>query len=142
MTKSYSELLHYNTFEDRLKYLLLYGQVGEDTFGSRRYLNQDFYRSSEWQSIRRKVILRDNGCDMAFPGFEVHRDLIVHHIEPITIEDILEDNPKVLDMNNLVCVSLTSHNAIHYGNDKSLLGYGLVERKPNDTCPWREVKHG
>ena len=140
MTKSYSELLHYNTFEDRLKYLLLRGRVGEDTFGSRRYLNQDFYRSAEWKAIRRKVILRDNGCDMAFHGYEVHNDLIIHHIEPITIEDILEENPKVFDMNNLVCVSLTSHNAIHYGDEKSLLGYGLIDRKPNDTCPWKEVR--
>lgn len=140
MTKSYSDLLRYTTFEDRLKYLLLHGQVGDDTFGSRRYLNQDFYRSAEWKAIRRKVIVRDNACDMAFPGYEVHNDLIVHHIEPITIDDIIENNPKVFDLDNLVCVSLATHNAIHYGDESFLIGYGLIDRKPNDTCPWKEVK--
>lgn len=125
------------TFEERYEYLRLSGKVSEATFGSRRYLNQMLYKYPEWKRARRDAIVRDNGCDLAHPDRPIGSELIyVHHINPITIDDILERNPMVFDLNNLVCTTHATHNAIHYG-DESLLLHDPVERKPFDTCPWR-----
>ena len=137
MTKSYSELIKIPSYEERYEYLKLGGSVGELTFNGHRYLNQKFYSSDpEWKRIKREVIIRDNGCDMAHEDFPVNSKIIIHHINPITIEDLIKRNPIIFDLDNLVCVSHNTHNAIHYG-DISLLSLPLIERVPNDTCPWR-----
>lgn len=136
-TRSYKRMLQLPTFEERYEYLKLGGKVSEATFGSKRYLNQLLYRQAEWKKVRRDVIIRDNGCDLAFTDRPIGSELIyVHHINPITIDDILERDPIVFDLDNLVCTTFNTHNAIHYG-DKSLLLGDPVERKPFDTCPWR-----
>lgn len=138
MNKSYREMILLPTFLERFEYLRLKGSVGEATFGSRRYLNQALYRIPEWKSVRNKVIIRDNSCDLAHPDYEVLKPPVyVHHINPITIEDILNRDPKVLDMNNLVTTTFNTHQAIHYGLDDSFKR-SLTERTPNDTCPWKE----
>ena len=137
MNKSYSEMILLPTFLERFEYLRLKGFVGDTTFGSRRYLNQTLYRIPEWKSVRNKVIIRDKSCDLAHPDYEVLKPPIyVHHINPITIEDILNRDPKVLDMNNLVATTFDTHQAIHYGCDDSFKR-SLMERSPNDTCPWK-----
>lgn len=136
LIKSYSELLTIPTFEERYRYLRINGSVGEDTFGNERYLNQVLYTSGEWRKFRRKIILRDNGCDLACAGFEIPVRIIVHHINPITVEDVLEKKQKVFDPDNVVCTSYNTHLAIHYG-DKDLLVVAPIERSRNDTCPWR-----
>lgn len=137
MTKSYSELIKIPSYEERYEYLKLGGSVGELTFNGHRYLNQKFYSSDpEWKRIKREVIIRDNGCDMAHEDFPVNSKIIIHHINPITIEDLIKRNPMIFDPDNLVCVSMNTHNAIHYG-DISLLALPPVERVPFDTCPWR-----
>lgn len=137
MKKSYSELIQIPDINERFEYLDLNGVVGSETFGSNRYLNQLFYSSEEWKKVRRSIILRDNGCDMAFPGYEIKYRLQVHHINPITLEDIKLGREEILfNPDNLICVSFRTHNAIHYGDD-SLLPSVPIERKPNDTCPWR-----
>lgn len=136
LIKSYSELLTIPTFEERYRYLRINGSVGEDTFGNERYLNQVLYTSGEWRKFRRKIILRDNGCDLACAGFEIPVRIIVHHINPITVEDVLERKQKVFDPDNVVCASHNTHLAIHYG-DKDLLVVAPIERSRNDTCPWR-----
>ena len=136
MTRTYEELIQLETFEERFNYLSLLGSVGERTFGSHRELNQIFYKSPEWERVRRKVILRDDGCDLAIPGMVIPRYVYIHHLNPITEDDILKHNPALFSLNNLICVSFDTHNAIHYGN-KSSLPVTPVERKPNDTCPWR-----
>ena len=136
LIKSYSELLTIPTFEERYRYLRINGSVGEDTFGNERYLNQVLYTSGEWRKFRRKIILRDNGCDLACAGFEIPVRIIVHHINPITVEDVLERKQKVFDPDNVVCTSHNTHLAIHYG-DKDLLVVAPIERSRNDTCPWR-----
>ena len=134
--KTYSELIQIPTFEDRYAYLRLGGRVGEETFGFERNLNQSFYRSYEWRKVRREVIARDAGCDLAMPGFQIYNNIIIHHIVPITIEDLEDGTDLILDPNNLVCVSEKTHNAIHFG-DKSLLPQTPIERRPGDTCPWK-----
>ncbi|WP_336595681.1 hypothetical protein, partial [Bacteroides acidifaciens] len=106
------------------------------TFGFKRWLNQEFYHSDEWLRFRDKIIIRDGGCDLAVEGFEIFSSIIIHHLNPITYEDILDRNPCVFDMNNVVCTKLSTHNAIHYG-DENLLTKPPVERRRNDTCPWR-----
>lgn len=133
--RSYSEARHYQTFEERFAYLALRGQVGNSTFGFDRWMNQAFYRSAEWKKARRDTIARDNGCDLGFEGYEIHRGLYVHHINPITPADIENSNPCLLDLNNLITVSLNTHNAIHFG-DESLLPRAPVERRPGDTKLW------
>lgn len=133
--RSYSELRHLESFEDRFEYLKLGGSVGISTFGFDRWINQLFYRSKEWKSIRHHVILRDNGCDLGVLGYEIHRDLLVHHINPLSIKDIEERKEWILDPNFLITTSLQTHNAIHYG-DVSLLPRGPVERQPGDTNLW------
>lgn len=138
MYKTYSELIKIDTFEDRFKYLSLVGVVGETTFGSHRYLNQILYQTDKWKSTRREVILRDNGCDLAHKDYGIMGSIYIHHLNPITIDDILEERPCVFDLENLVCTAFRTHNAIHYGSE-NLLPKGLVERKKNDTCLWKEV---
>lgn len=134
--KRYSELILLPTFKERYEYLKLNGKVGEDTFGWDRYLNQTFYRSAKWRHIRDQVIVRDNGCDMGLEGYPIYGKILIHHINPITADDISHSDEEVLiDLDNLVCVSLATHNAIHYG-DESLIPQDPIVRKPGDTCPW------
>ena len=134
--RTYSELSKLKTFEDRFQYLRLDGIVGEETFGFDRYLNQILYQSDEWKRRRRDIIVRDNGCDLGFEGFEVHGRILIHHIDPITVDDIVNRNPKVFDPENLILTSHNTHQAIHYGNE-DLLILAPIERSKNDTCPWR-----
>lgn len=137
MLRRYSELITLPTFEERIKYLQLQSGVGIDTFGFDRYLNQAFYNSSEWKRIRRSVIIRDNGCDLAFPGQEIRYGILIHHLNPITKEDVMERNPVIFDPENLVVTCQRTHNLIHYGPVGSQAN-AVVERKPGDTCPWRK----
>jgi len=134
--RTYSELKRLTTFEERFEYLRLRGEVGKDTFGFDRYLNQIFYKSPEWMSVRDFVIVRDNGCDLGLPGYEIHGSILVHHMNPIALEDILSHSDFLLDPEYLISTVLRTHNAIHYG-DKSLLSNAPIERRKNDTCPWR-----
>ena len=136
MSKTYSELITIPTFEERYEYLRLDGVVGEATFGYDRYLNQILYTSKEWRKFRDDIIIRDNGCDLACPGFEIPVRAIVHHINPITVEDVVNRHPKVFDPENVITVSHNTHEAIHYG-DETLLIIAPNERTPNDTCPWK-----
>ena len=137
MNRSYEELIHIPGFKERFEYLSLQGSVGAATFGSRRYLNQMLYRLPEWKSIRRKVILRDNACDLGHPDYEINaQPAYVHHINPISIDDIVNRSPIVFDINNLITTTFRTHQAIHYG-DEGLLPSLPVERRPGDTCPWR-----
>lgn len=134
--RSYSELIKIENFEDRFIYLSLVGVVGETTFGGHRYLNQILYQTEKWKSTRREVILRDNGCDLAHEDYIIHGSIYIHHLNPITIDDILEERPCVFDLENLVCTTFKTHNAIHYGNEELLIKKP-AERKKNDTCLWR-----
>ena len=137
MNRTYSELITLPTFEERFKYLQLNGAVGRDTFGFDRYLNQYIYqRSQRWKSVRDKIIVRDNGCDLGVEGYSIYGRIIIHHMNPISVEDILSDRDWIFDPEFLICVSHRTHNAIHYG-DESLLPQTLIERTKNDTCPWR-----
>lgn len=136
MMKSYSELIRIPSFEERFQYLRINGIVGEETFGCDRYLNQIFYKSEEWKRIRRRVIIRDNGCDLAWDEYEIKGIIIIHHINPITKEDILNRSSKLFDLENLICTSVNTHKAIHYGNEE-MLPKKIVERTMNDTCPWK-----
>lgn len=138
MIRQYSELIQMPTFEDRFNYLKLHGSVGSDTFGFDRYLNQQFYRSAEWKHIRDIVIVRDMGCDLADPDHPLGAgDIIVHHMNPVSLED-LEQNPGILlDPEFLICVSRETHNAIHFGDDSILEKHKFADRMPNDTIPWR-----
>lgn len=137
--KSYKELQLLSSFAERFKYLKLNGRVGEETFGLERYLNQVLYRSKEWKEIRRKVIIRDEGCDLGIPDREIAKGdtLIVHHINPISLKYILERDPSLFDLDNLICCSNNTHNAIHYG-DENLMLLDISERRPGDTCPWKQ----
>lgn len=135
MMKTYKELIRIPTFEERLKYLSLSGSVGITTFGGHRVLNQTLYRSVEWKRIRREVILRDGGFDLAHPDYPIGSVIYIHHINPITIDDLIEGRPTVFDLDNLVSVSFGTHQAIHYGDDNHKKEW--VERSPNDTCPWK-----
>lgn len=134
--KTYSELIQIPSFQERFLYLKLSGAVGQETFGFRRWLNQVFYHSRDWLGFRDRIILRDAGCDLAVKGFEIYEPILIHHLNPITYDDILNRNPCVFDPNNVVCTKLSTHNAIHYG-DESLLTQCPVDRAKNDTCPWR-----
>lgn len=134
--RTYSELITIPTFEERYNYLKLNGIVGKETFGYDRYLNQLLYRSSDWRSFRDRIIIRDNGCDLACEGFELQSRIIIHHIDPITVEDILNKHPKVFDPENVVSTSHNTHLAIHYG-DKNLISIAPINRYKNDTCPWK-----
>lgn len=135
MIKTYSEAIAIPDYYKRYQYLKLQGTIGEETFGSLRFLNQKLYDSDEWKEFRRKVILRDNGNDMAVDGFNIPGRAIVHHINPITAEDIINKNPKVFDLENVILVSHNTHEAIHYSNE-SLLPIEYKEREPGDTLLW------
>ena len=135
--RTYSELIAIPTFEERFEYLQLKGSVGKDTFGYDRYLNQVLYRSPEWKRLRNQIIIRDGGCDLACDGYDIYDKVLIHHLNPITVEDVLARSRKVFDPNNLVCVSHNAHNAIHYG-DVDLLVTGPIIRTKNDTCPWKQ----
>ena len=134
--KTYSELITFPTFEERYRYLRLGGRVGEETFGFDRYLNQAFYKSDEWLSIRDYVIVRDNGCDLGVEGREIHGRILIHHMNPITIDDIVRRSRYLLDPEYLISTVKNTHDAIHYG-DEGLLITVPRERTRNDTCPWR-----
>lgn len=136
MFKTYSELITIPTFKERYLYLKLDGVVGRETFGHDRYLNQLLYNSMEWREFRDGILIRDNGCDLACIGFEIPVRPIIHHIDPITVEDVLKRHPKVFDPENVITVSHNTHEAIHYGSE-NLLIIAPIERRPNDTCPWK-----
>lgn len=138
MIRTYTELMSIPDFFGRFKYLKLGGQVGKATFGYDRWLNQQFYRWPEWKKVRRDVIVRDNGCDLADPDREIHGELLfVHHMNPISIEDIVNRSQFLLDPEYLITVSDSTHNAIHYGDESLLMLSEPIVRAPNDTCPWR-----
>lgn len=134
--RSYRELLQLSTFEERYNYLRLHGQVGIETFGFDRWLNQRLYKSLEWKQLRNKIIVRDEGNDLAFVGRPCFGRAIIHHMNPITEEALVHGEESIFDPDNLILCSLQTHNAIHYG-DPSKLRQDVVERRPNDTCPWR-----
>lgn len=135
MMRCYSELIRLPTIDERLRYLRQAQIVGERSFGGDRYLNQAFYSSYEWRSMRHSIIVRDNGCDLAVPGYPVAKGYI-HHINPITIDELKHGDDCLFDPENLILCSFDTHNAIHFGSEPSL-GRDLVERRPGDTCPWR-----
>lgn len=137
MKRTYSELIRIPTFKERYEYCKLQGQVGIDTFGFDRYLNQTLYRSAKWRSLRNQIIIRDNGCDLAWPDFPINYRLLIHHLNPITEQDVLNESSVLFDPENLICVSHDTHNAIHYGTEV-LLPKGPVVRAPNDQCPWKQ----
>ena len=134
--KTYSELITLPTFEERFAYLQLNGVVGQDTFGFDRYINQNFYQSDRWRSIRDQIIIRDNGCDLGVEGYDIYGTILIHHINPITLEDIKRESEFLLDPEYLITTTHNTHNAIHYG-DTSLLPETPIKRSRNDTCPWR-----
>lgn len=134
--KTYSELLELETFEDRYTYLRLDGNVGVETFGFDRYMNQQFYKSREWKQLRSYIIVRDNGCDLGVLGHEIHGRILIHHMNPITQKDIMHGTEQLMNPEYLISVSLDTHNAIHY-SDESLLNTLPKAREKNDTCPWR-----
>ena len=138
MMRTYTELSKLSTFKDRFNYLRLDGTVGEETFGFDRYMNQIFYKSREWADVRRQVIIRDNGCDLGCDGYEIHGKILIHHMNPISLNDIRYRTDLLLNPEYLISTVLQTHNAIHYG-DESLLPELPVERYPNDTCPWKGV---
>lgn len=129
-------MITFPTFIERYRYLKLGGKVGEETFGFDRYLNQVFYTSKEWRDIRRHVILRDKGCDLGMPDREISGAILIHHMNPITVEDIVKRSEFLLDPEYLVCTVKNTHNAIHYG-DEDILFTDPIERMPNDMCPWK-----
>lgn len=136
MNKSYTELLSYKTFDERVEYLALPGTVAGITFGHNRFLNQKFYSLPEWKIARRNVIIRDNGFDLGIDGLIIAGLIVVHHINPITVDDILNRNPILFDPENLISCSDNTHKAIHY-NIKLATSQEVVDRKPYDTCPWK-----
>lgn len=135
--KRYSELIRLKTFEERYEYLKLGGRIGEQTFGFDRYLNQMLYSSDEWRSIRNRIIERDNACDLACDGRDILDRVYVHHMNPITIDDIKNSSEYLFDPEYLICTSYNTHSAIHYGSKESLILVPPI-RTPNDTCPWRK----
>lgn len=137
MIRTYTELSRLKTFEERFDYLRLNGKVGRDTFGFDRVFNQMFYKSREWKSVRDRVIVRDNGCDLGIEGHEIYgQRIIIHHLNPISLEDIEKQAAILLDPEYLITTIHSTHNAIHYG-DENLLIRAPIERRKNDTCPWR-----
>lgn len=136
MIRTYSELSSFKTFKERFEYLKLDGTVGKDTFGFDRYLNQKFYKSKEWERVRDIVIVRDNGCDLGVEGYDIHSRIYIHHMNPLKVDDILNRSDYLLNPEYLICVTMNTHNAIHYSDD-SILMTGPIVRTPNDTCPWK-----
>lgn len=135
MTRSYSELRRLRTFEERYSYLKLRGSVGQATFGFDRWINQQFYTSTQWRHVRDQVIARDLACDLGMEGYEIYDRIIIHHMNPMTAEDIEHGDPRILDLDNLICTTHATHNAIHYG-DESLLRKPHIERRSGDTKLW------
>ena len=137
--RTYSELITLPTFEERYDYLRLGGLVGSETFGFDRYLNRIFYKSDDWLESRDYVIIRDCGCDLAMPDREIPEGvrILVHHMNPLTAEDIIRRTKYLLDPEYLICTMDNTHRAIHYGDRSLLLAYDPIERRPYDTCPWR-----
>lgn len=135
--RTYTELIQLSTFEERFDYLKLLGQVGNETFGFDRYLNQQFYRSKEWKDLRHHVFVRDNGCDLGIEGRDICGRFTIHHMNPITIDDIADSTDYLLNPEFLITVTNDTHNAIHYG-DKDLLVREPIVRRRFDTCPWRK----
>lgn len=134
--KTYSELITLPTFEERFRYLQVRGQVGVDTFGHDRYLNQLFYSTQDWKTFRRDIIIRDCGCDLGIDDRVIRGYIMVHHINPVTVDDVIRRSKCLLDPENAICVSRETHLAIHYGDESSLI-QNPIERTRNDTCPWR-----
>lgn len=138
MIKTYSELIKLDNYNDRLEYLYIGDKIGNQTFGNNRWINQRFYTSAEWQATRDKIIIRDLGCDLGVEGCELRNgNIIVHHINPITEDDLINMRPIVFDPENLICTSRKTHNHIHYGIQQDNV---YVERTPNDTCPWKRER--
>lgn len=141
MIRSYEEMMKYDSFEDRFKYLFLGdNKVGDMTFNGKRYLNQRLYQSPEWRHIRNQVIIRDNGFDLAHPNRPIGGKHLIHHINPITAEDLLYNNPKVFDIDNLVLVSFDTHNNIHFGINDESYTKDYIPRSEFDTCPWKNMR--
>lgn len=136
MNKTYSEVMKLKTFEERFNYLKVNGAVGRETFGYDRILNQTLYTSGEWRKFRRDIIVRDQGCDLGIREREIGGPITVHHINPITLEDVLNRSSKIFDPENVICVSDLTHKAIHY-SDERILMKDPIERTQNDTCPWK-----
>lgn len=136
ITKTYSHLLLLETFKERFDYLSIGGKIGESTFGSKRYLNQVLYTSDAWRKLRDDIIIRDNGCDLGVPGFDIGGLIYIHHMNPITIEDIERRSPCVMDPENLICVSRLTHEAIHFGDYRLVENSIFSERLPGDTRLW------
>lgn len=134
-TRTYSELRRLETFEDRFRYLSLHGRVGASTFGFDRWINQRFYTGREWRRLRNDIIVRDNGCDLGVDGYELHERIIIHHMNPLSVDDLVHGDDAALDPEFLISVSHKTHNAIHYGDEK-LLRKPLVSRRPGDTRLW------
>lgn len=135
--RTYHELRQLHTFEERFEYLRINAKIGLDTFGFDRYLNQAFYTSDEWRSIRLRVIERDNGCDLGIDGRTIHGPIYIHHMNPMKVIDLVEFNLALIDPEFLICCSFNTHNAIHYGDINSIIRDPIV-RMPNDTCPWKK----
>jgi hypothetical protein len=135
MIKTYAELRRFDSFEERYEYLRLGGKVGDATFGFDRHINQTFYRSAEWKSVRNEVIVRDNGCDLGVEGYEINGSLLIHHINPLVIKDIVDREEWILNPNYLITTTQATHNAIHFG-DSSLLPKPFAPRTPGDTKLW------
>ena len=134
--RRYSELKRLPTFEERYEYLRIGGLIGESTFGFERFLNQALYTSQRWRLLRNKIIIRDNGCDLGIEGHDIYDKIIIHHMNPLTREQMQDPDESIFDPEFLICVSHNTHNAIHYG-DASLLTKEYIPRRPNDTCPWK-----
>lgn len=139
MIRTYDELIRLRSFEERYEYLRIGAQVGAPTFGSDRYLNQILYTSDRWREVRNAVIIRDNGCDLAHEDFQIFEFLTVHHLNPISLSDIETENPDIYDLRFLVCTSLDTHKAIHFGN-KAMLPKLPTQRYARDTCLWQRIR--
>lgn len=138
MIRTFTELSNLQTFEDRFRYLQLNGTVGKETFGFDRFINQEFYRSTEWKAVRDLVVLRDNGCDLGAEGREIYGRIYIHHMNPVNPKDIQTKSEFLLNPEYLITTTHATHNAIHYG-DETLLLKVPVERSRNDTCPWKQM---
>lgn len=133
MIRTYKELIQLKSFDERFEYLKLNGRVSNITFGAKRWLNQVFYKSEQWRLIRREVIIRDNGCDLGLEGYDIHNKILIHHMNPITMEDIQTNSEYLLNPKYLISTCMNTHNAIHYSDQSPNI---LIERKPNDTKLW------
>lgn len=136
MMRSYNELKSLKTFDERFEYLKLSGVIGESTFGYDRYLNQILYRSKKWKKVRDEIIIRDDGCDLGIDGFTIFGKIIVHHMNPVSLDDLESENEDIFNPNFLICTSFQTHNAIHYGDESFLEQNKITERSPGDTILW------